>query len=94
MRLSEVTTSKAAAKESVKEAYVGTIWGDTSGLVLQHNLLNLPWSDWKIEPSELSILARPDGSEWLLGSGASGRVSLASQGRSWCGMKRAVQTTN
>ena len=43
---------------------------------LQHNLLDMPWSDWKIDPSELSIVARPDGSEWLLGSGASGKVRL------------------
>jgi serine/threonine protein kinase len=42
-----------------------------------NNLLDMPWSDWKIDPSELSIVARPDGSEWLLGSGASGRVFKA-----------------
>ena len=36
----------------------------------------MPWSDWKIDPAELVILTKPDGSEWLLGTGASGRVSL------------------
>lgn len=54
-----------------------TFWdGIDEGLFgVQHNLLDMPWSDWKIDPSELTIVARPDGSEWMLGSGASGKVS-------------------
>ena len=32
-------------------------------------------SDWEIDPANIAILRRPDGSEWELGSGASGRVS-------------------
>lgn len=47
-------------------------------VLLQSRLIDMPWSDWKIEPAELTIATRPDGSEWLLGSGASGRVSLNS----------------
>lgn len=31
-------------------------------------------SDWEIDPANIAILRRPDGSEWELGSGASGRV--------------------
>lgn len=42
---------------------------------MQSRLLDMPWSDWKIDPSELTIMTKPDGSEWLLGAGASGRVS-------------------
>ncbi len=33
-------------------------------------------SDWEIDPDELEICRRTDGSEWELGSGASARVSL------------------
>ena len=33
-------------------------------------------SDWEIDPDELEIANRPDGSEWRLGSGASAHVKL------------------
>ena len=33
--------------------------------------------DWQLDPASLRILTRPDGSEWELGSGASGRVYKA-----------------
>ena len=31
-------------------------------------------SDWEINPNEITIMTRPDGSEWELGKGAAGRV--------------------
>ena len=31
-------------------------------------------SDWEIDPDELEIAKRPDGSEWRLGTGASAHV--------------------
>lgn len=31
-------------------------------------------SDWEINPDELEICHKPDGSEWVLGSGASAKV--------------------
>ncbi|KAL4421913.1 hypothetical protein ABPG77_005197 [Micractinium sp. CCAP 211/92] len=34
----------------------------------------LPWSDWEIRPDELEVAKRPDGSDWLLGTGGFGRV--------------------
>ncbi|KAL4437438.1 hypothetical protein ABPG75_004577 [Micractinium tetrahymenae] len=34
----------------------------------------LPWSDWEIRPDELEVVKRPDGSDWLLGSGGFGKV--------------------
>ncbi|KAI3429894.1 hypothetical protein D9Q98_010205 [Chlorella vulgaris] len=34
----------------------------------------LPWSDWEMRIEEVDIARRPDGSEWLLGSGGFGRV--------------------
>ena len=34
-------------------------------------------SDWEIDPDELEIANRPDGSEWRLGSGASAHVKLS-----------------
>ena len=34
-------------------------------------------SDWEIDPANIAILRRPDGTEWELGSGASGRVNPA-----------------
>ncbi|KAK9812676.1 hypothetical protein WJX72_001681 [[Myrmecia] bisecta] len=42
-------------------------------------LLMMPWSDWEIAPQELAICRRPDGSEWELGTGASGRVFKATR---------------
>lgn len=33
-------------------------------------------SDWEIDPDELEICRRTDGTEWELGSGASARVRL------------------
>ncbi len=33
--------------------------------------------DWRMEPEELEILKRPDGSDWQLGSGAFGVVLKA-----------------
>lgn len=32
-------------------------------------------SDWEIDPDELEIAKRPDGTEWRLGTGASAHVS-------------------
>ncbi len=32
-------------------------------------------SDWEIDPEELEIAKRPDGTEWRLGTGASAHVS-------------------
>ncbi|KAI7837019.1 hypothetical protein COHA_009097 [Chlorella ohadii] len=37
----------------------------------------LPWSDWEIRPEELEIAKRPDGSDWVLGSGGFGKVFKA-----------------
>ena len=38
--------------------------------------LQVPWNDWEIsDPDDIEIMKRKDGSEWLLGAGASGRVS-------------------
>jgi hypothetical protein len=31
-------------------------------------------NDWEVEPEDLEICRRPDGSEWELGSGASAKV--------------------
>lgn len=44
---------------------------------LSKKSLTLPGmqSDWEIDPDELEICRRPDGTEWELGSGASARVS-------------------
>ena len=40
------------------------------------DLLAVPWNDWEIsDPSDIAICTRKDGSEWLLGAGAHGRVS-------------------
>ena len=39
--------------------------------------MELPWSDWELDPADITILRRPDGGEWLLGTGASGRVYKA-----------------
>eukprot|EP00887_Chlorella_sp_A99_P003887 scaffold11.g3887.t1 len=39
--------------------------------------LDLGFSDWEIDPSEISIMKRPDGSDWELGSGGFGRVYKA-----------------
>lgn len=36
-----------------------------------------PWTDGRISPDEISIVLRPDGSPWLLGSGAYGAVYKA-----------------
>ena len=33
-------------------------------------------SDWEIDPDELEIAKKPDGSEWRLGTGASAHVSF------------------
>ena len=41
----------------------------------------MPWNDWQItDPSAIAICTRKDGSEWLLGAGASGRVRLQGSG--------------
>lgn len=37
----------------------------------------VPWSDWEIDPAEIELLKRPDGSTWELGSGGFGRVYKA-----------------
>lgn len=34
-------------------------------------------SDWEIDPDELEIAKKPDGSEWRLGTGASAHVSFS-----------------
>lgn len=34
----------------------------------------LPFSDWRIEPEEIEIDRRPDGSLWRLGGGGFGDV--------------------
>ena len=40
------------------------------------DLFAVPWNDWEItNPPDIAICTRKDGSEWLLGAGASGRVS-------------------
>jgi hypothetical protein len=39
----------------------------------------LPWNDWEIRPEEIEIAKRPDGSDWLLGSGGFGRVGVQGQ---------------
>ncbi|KAK9902754.1 hypothetical protein WJX75_004977 [Coccomyxa subellipsoidea] len=46
---------------------------------LSKKSLTLPGmqSDWEIDPDELEICRRPDGTEWELGSGASARVYKA-----------------
>ncbi len=44
---------------------------------LSKRSLTLPGmgSDWEIDPDELEICRRPDGTEWELGSGASAKVT-------------------
>ena len=37
----------------------------------------VPWSDWEIDPSDVELMKRPDGSTWELGSGGFGRVYKA-----------------
>ena len=36
----------------------------------------LPFSDWRLEPSEINFCQRDDGQPWMLGSGAFGKVRL------------------
>ena len=38
-------------------------------------------SDWEIDPDELEIARKPDGTEWRLGSGASAHVWISNPGR-------------
>lgn len=38
----------------------------------------LPWSDWEIPAEQIAICKREDGSDWELGSGAFGKVSISS----------------
>jgi hypothetical protein len=35
-----------------------------------------PQPSWKISPDDITIVKRPDGSDWLLGTGAYGQVAL------------------
>lgn len=41
----------------------------------QSNALpSLPWSDWEIDPRDITICRREDGSDYKLGAGAYGTV--------------------
>ena len=43
----------------------------------QSNALpSLPWSDWEIDPRDITICRREDGSDYKLGAGAYGTVRL------------------
>jgi hypothetical protein len=42
---------------------------------------DMPFSDWEVDPNELEIMKRPDGSDWLLGRGAYGTVYKALRNR-------------
>jgi len=48
-----------------------------SGSVQSGALPALPWSDWEIDPRDIHICKRDDGSDWKLGTGAYGTVRLA-----------------
>lgn len=54
----------------------GVVGADYLVYAVAQESLMLPGlgSDWEIDPANIAILRRPDGSEWELGSGASGRV--------------------
>lgn len=45
--------------------------GVSSGSIV---LPEMPWSDWALQPEEVEVCRRPDGSWWQLGSGACGTV--------------------
>ena len=38
---------------------------------------HIPWSDWEVSLQELEVCYRPDGTEWVLGSGGFGKVYKA-----------------
>ena len=48
----------------------------------------LPFSDWEVDPRDVAIQRRPDGSDWLLGSGAHANVYKARERGAW-GMRAA-----
>lgn len=47
--------------------------GSVSSAVVA-DLPTLPWSDWEIDPSDIKICERPDGTQWKLGAGGYGSV--------------------
>lgn len=58
----------------------GSIMSAISGLQSRMNSLGSHlgmWSDWEIGLEELEFLKKDDGSDWILGSGAYGRVRVA-----------------
>lgn len=38
---------------------------------------DMPFSDWEVDPKDIEIMKRPDGSDWTLGQGGFGRVYKA-----------------
>ena len=57
-------------------------------------LMQMPWNDWEIGPSEIEVLQHEDGTDWKLGEGASGSVrACAPPGAARCcdGAARAQQ---
>lgn len=46
----------------------------TACLIMQV-MQELRMDEWQIKPKEIEIMTKPDGSKWLLGSGAFGQVS-------------------
>eukprot|EP00884_Botryococcus_braunii_P016058 jgi/Botrbrau1/3135/Bobra.0070s0107.2 len=63
----------ATVIDTLKERSLRT---DITGQSMLEGIQGLQ-SDWQIDPAELQILKKPDGSEWELGSGAAGRVFKA-----------------
>eukprot|EP00887_Chlorella_sp_A99_P005023 scaffold4.g5023.t1 len=51
-------------------------WDGSSSAFSAHELQSY-LSDWQIDPAEITILKRPDGTDWMLGSGGFGTVYKA-----------------
>ncbi|KAK9829800.1 hypothetical protein WJX72_007980 [[Myrmecia] bisecta] len=40
-------------------------------------LVEMPWSDWELDPSQIEICKKPNGEDWVLGAGSYGKVYKA-----------------
>jgi hypothetical protein len=76
-----VTPSGLLPSGSVTQQASSSTMGAVSGLVPSagtgHAEYEVPFSDWEIDPKDIEIMKRPDGSEWELGAGGFGKVYKA-----------------